>query len=52
MAAVKLISALKPAIDRRRILALIVDDTLMARPCSKKTELLAKVYDHMTSMNF
>ncbi|MBU5981117.1 hypothetical protein WCV21_00930 [Lactobacillus helveticus] len=52
MAAVKLISVLKPAIDRRRRLALIVDDTLMARPCSKKTELLAKVYDHMTSMNF
>ncbi|PTS36679.1 IS4 family transposase, partial [Lactobacillus helveticus] len=52
LAAVKLISVLKPAIDRRRRLALIVDDTLMARPCSKKTELLAKVYDHMTSMNF
>lgn len=46
MAAVKLISVLKPAIDRRRRLALIVDDTLMARPCSKKPELLAKVYDH------
>lgn len=46
MAAVKLISVLKPVIDRRRRLALIVDDTLMARSCSKKTELLAKVYDH------
>ncbi len=44
--AVKLISVLKPVIDRRRRLALIVDDTLMARSCSKKTELLAKVYDH------
>lgn len=46
LAAVKLISVLKPVIDRRRRLALIVDDTLMARSCSKKTELLAKVYDH------
>ena len=46
LAAVKLISVLKPAIDRRRRLALIVDDTLMARSCSKKTELLTKVYDH------
>ena len=52
LTAVKLISVLKPVIDRRRRLALIVDDTLMARSCSKKTELLAKVYDHMTSMNF
>ncbi|NRO05218.1 hypothetical protein IMAU10031_02090 [Lactobacillus helveticus] len=46
LSAVKLISVLKPVIDRRRRLALIVDDTLMARSCSKKTELLAKVYDH------
>ena len=46
LTAVKLISVLKPVIDRRRRLALIVDDTLMARSCSKKTELLAKVYDH------
>ncbi|AUJ27151.1 hypothetical protein DM473_09245 [Lactobacillus helveticus] len=46
LATVKLISVLKPVIDRRRRLALIVDDTLMARSCSKKTELLAKVYDH------
>lgn len=29
--------------DSRRRLALIVDDTLMARSCSKKTELLAGV---------
>lgn len=46
LTAVKLISVLKPVIDRRRRLALIVDDTLMARSCSKKTEILAKVYDH------
>ena len=46
MTAVKLISVLKPVIDRPRRLALIIDDTLMARSCSKKTELLAKVYDH------
>ncbi|MDF7639585.1 transposase [Lactobacillus sp. ESL0791] len=46
LAAVNLITALKPAIDKRRRLALIVDDTLMSRSYSKKTELLARVYDH------
>ena len=44
--AAKLIASLRPVIDHRRRLALIVDDTLMARSCSKNTELLAKVYDH------
>lgn len=44
--AAKLIAYLKPVIDKRRRLAFIVDDTLMSRPYSKKTELLAKVYDH------
>lgn len=44
--AARLIACLKPVIDKRRRLAFIVDDTLMARACSKKTELLAKVYDH------
>lgn len=46
LVAVKLISCLKPVIDKRRRLALIVDDTLMSRSYSKKTELLARVYDH------
>lgn len=46
LTAVKLINNLKPVIDKRRRLALIVDDTLMPRAFSKKTELLAKVYDH------
>lgn len=46
LAAKQLIARLKPVIDRRRRLALIVDDTLMSRSCSQKTELLAKVYDH------
>jgi hypothetical protein len=46
LTAVKLINSLKPVIDKRRRLALIVDDTLMPRAFSKKTELLAKVYDH------
>lgn len=44
--AARLIGCLKPFIDKRRRLAFIVDDTLMARSFSKKTELLAKVYDH------
>ena len=46
LAAVKLISSLKPVIDHRRRLTLIVDDTLMSRTCFTKTELLARVYDH------
>lgn len=46
LAAVKLISSLRPVIDHRRRLALIVDDTLMSRSYSTKTELLARVYDH------
>lgn len=46
LAANNQIARLKPVIDHRRRLALIVDDTLMSRSCSQKTELLAKVYDH------
>lgn len=46
LVAVKIISLLRPLIDRRRRLAFIVDDTLISRPYSTKTELLAKVYDH------
>lgn len=42
----RLVSCLKPVIDKRHRLAFIVDDTLIAHACSKKTELLAKVYDH------
>lgn len=42
----KLIDKLELMIDKRRRLAFIVDDTLMSRPFSKKTELLSKVYDH------
>ena len=40
------IKCLRPFIDSRRRLALIIDDSLFARPYSKKTELLARVYDH------
>lgn len=46
LVAVKLIEKLHPFIDGRRRLAFIVDDTLMSRRYSKKTELLARVYDH------
>ena len=46
LAAAKLISSLRPVIDHRRRLALIVDDTLMSRTFSTKTELLARVFDH------
>ena len=46
LVAIKLISHLRPLIDRRRRLALIVDDTLIARPYSTQTELLARTYDH------
>ena len=44
--AAKLVACLKPVIDKRRRLTFIVDDTLISRSYSKKTELLAKVYDH------
>ena len=40
------IKCLRPFIDSRRRLALIIDDSLFARPYSKSTELLARVYDH------
>lgn len=46
LVAAKMISILTPFIDKRRRLALIVDDTLMERAYSTKTELLAKIYDH------
>lgn len=44
--AIKLIASLRPVIDKRRRLALIVDDTMMPRASAKKIELLAWVYDH------
>lgn len=46
LVAVKLISLLTLVTDKRRRLALIVDDTLIERPYSTKTELLARIYDH------
>lgn len=46
LTAVKIITFLRPLIDRRRRLALIVDDTLITRPYSTKTELLARTFDH------
>ena len=46
LVAAKIISILTPFIDKRRRLALIVDDTLMERAYSTKTELLARIYDH------
>ena len=42
----QVIKALRPFIDSRRRLALIIDDSLFARPYAKKAELLARVYDH------
>lgn len=46
LVAIKMILILTPFIDQRRRLALIVDDTLIERAYSTKTELLAKIYDH------
>lgn len=46
LVASQLTKVLAHYIDQRRRLALVVDDTLMARSCSKKTELLAKTFDH------
>ena len=46
LVAVKLIGILRPVIDQRRRLALIVDHTLIAHPYSLKTELLARTFDH------
>lgn len=46
LVAIKMILILTPFIDQRRRLALIVDDTLIERAYSIKTELLAKIYDH------
>ena len=44
--AARLIASLRPVIDKRRRLVLIVDDTMMPRSSAKKSELLAWVYDH------
>ena len=41
-----LIKHLRPFIDRRRRLALIIDDTLFSREYATQTELLARVFDH------
>lgn len=38
---------LSPLTSDDRIDALIIDDSLYARSCSKRVELLAKVYDHV-----
>lgn len=46
LVAIKMILILTPFINQRRRLALIVDDTLIERAYSTKTELLAKIYDH------
>ncbi len=46
LVAIQLIRTLTPFIDGRRRLALVLDDTLLARRWSQKTELLAKTYDH------
>lgn len=39
-------SALAPFIDKRRRLAFVINDTLISRPFSSKTELLSKIFDH------
>lgn len=41
-----LIKHLRPVIDRRRRLALIIDDTLFSREYATQTELLARIFDH------
>ncbi|WP_436645349.1 transposase [Lactiplantibacillus plantarum] len=41
-----LIKHLRPFIDRRRRLALIIDDTLFSREYATQTELLTRVFDH------
>ncbi|MCG4650743.1 transposase, partial [Bifidobacterium longum] len=46
LASSKIMSALAPFIDKRRRLAFIIDDTLISRPFSSKTELLSKIFDH------
>lgn len=46
LVAIKMILILTPFINQRRRLTLIVDDTLIERAYSTKTELLAKIYDH------
>ncbi|WHO85560.1 IS4 family transposase [Limosilactobacillus oris] len=46
LVAIKMILILTPFINQRRRLALIVNDTLIERAYSTKTELLAKIYDH------
>lgn len=46
LVAIKIIAFLRPLIDQQRRLALIVDDTLITRPYSTKTELLARIFDH------
>lgn len=46
LVAAQLTKILQPFIDHRRRLALVIDDTLIARPWSKKTELLARTFDH------
>ncbi len=46
LVAIKIISFLRPLIDKRRRLTLVVDDTLISRPYSTTTELLARTYDH------
>lgn len=46
LVAIKIIQILKPFIDHRRRTTLIIDDTLISRPYSTKTELMARVYDH------
>lgn len=42
----QVIKVLRPFIDSRRRFALIVDDSLFARPYAKQTELVARIYDH------
>ncbi len=46
LASSKIMSALAPFIDKRRRLAFVIDDTLISRPFSSKTELLSKIFDH------
>ena len=38
--------SVEPLTDGKRKNVLILDDSVFSRPCSKKVELLAKVYDH------
>ena len=42
--------SIAPATSEDRVNALIIDDSTYSRSCSKKVEMLAKIYDHAKNM--